>query len=177
MSNSLKFTGTFKNLKGLGCEFMKLYAMNYKVYLKEIGGRAKFWVWVAEGGYIEFADMYDNTKNFIEGLQSINWDEIEGRPFFGREDLVKIRYVRYNHGDASKGFKIFEESRDFERTIYISKKEQEMGLERMGLYKEEYSEEYEKARKFLDKDFDSEFMVTEESAKEILEVYEQLQNS
>jgi len=175
MSNTLKFTGTFKNLKGMDCEFLKLYARNYKVYLKELGGRSKFWIWVAQGGYIEFADFHSNTKNFIEALKSINWDEIKATPFLDKK--LKQRHVRFNNGEPSKGYEIAKDSMEFERMFAIRDKEEEMKLERNGLYDKKYEKEYKELRAELEKDFNRDFFITEESAKEILEVYEQLQSS
>ena len=48
----VKFIGDFKELIPMGFKFMKLFASNYKVYRKE-----RTWVWVAQGGYVEYSDF------------------------------------------------------------------------------------------------------------------------
>jgi hypothetical protein len=52
----LKFIGKFTDLKKMGYKFHKLYAMNYKVYIKD-----DILIWVG-GRDIEFRNMYHSAK-------------------------------------------------------------------------------------------------------------------
>ena len=70
---NIKFTGDFKKLIPMGFTFHKLFASNYKVYEKN-----RVWIWVAQGGYVEIKDLYDNSgyvaKMFLNGTYPI-WEE------------------------------------------------------------------------------------------------------
>lgn len=70
---NIKFTGDFKKLIPMGFEFCKLFASNYKVYHKN-----DIWIWVAQGGYVEIKDLYNNSgyvaKMFLDGTYPV-WEE------------------------------------------------------------------------------------------------------
>jgi len=164
MENTLKFTGTIKNLKKIGCTFHKLYANNYKVYQLDLGKGNKFWIWVHHGGYIEFKDLFDNTLNLFNALKSIDWDTVQttttGRLSF-----------RFNHDDSSKGYEL---------------KAMSMGVEEAILFRERFpngipenlsDEEYNSIDKIIRKDYDREIILDRERAEKLLKTFEMIQNS
>jgi hypothetical protein len=107
----LAFTGQFKKLKGLGYEFQKLFAMNYKCYHKAIYGyTSRLWVWVGNGGYIEFDHMYSHTANVIELLRTVDWSNVKERTTIFSDDTYKRIYMRYNHEHPENGYVITENS-------------------------------------------------------------------
>jgi len=161
MENLLKFTGKFKNLKKLGYTFQRLYARNYKCYWKPIydtHDNDRFWVWVGHGGYIEYNDLYSNTKNFIDALHNIDWGK------FPNTNYVKIQFNNRNPND---GYLITDKSFDMQELSILYK--------RYGL---NYTDDqYDLVNKEVRSKFNDEIMVTKESANKILDVYNQLQNS
>ncbi len=177
MSNSLKFTGTFKNLKKLDCEFMKLYARNYKVYAKDLGGNDTFWVWVAQGGYIEFKDFYNCTKLIINALKAIDWNDIEAKKSFMSGEMRKSVYIRFKHGEPSEGYLITDIDFTLSQLMITMEREKELGTSIFELPEDKKTEEYTKAYEEVRKTYDSEFRVSEEYCEEILNTYEELQNS
>ena len=107
----MKFTGTFKNLKNYGYEFMKLYAMDYKVYNKKVN-HDEIWIWVAQGGYIELNDWYQNTEIILNTIKSIDWDRVEEIDFMGAPE--KYIYVRWNHDSKKEKCKLSKDSLESE---------------------------------------------------------------
>ena len=111
MNTDLKFTGSFKNLKKLGYEFMKLYANNYKVYYKKLDSGKKLWIWVAGGGYIEMDDCYDHTKSIIEKLKEVDWSTISERKALDKSTYKRV-CVQYNHSEPENGVVVSDVSLD-----------------------------------------------------------------
>ena len=162
----LSFTGTFKNLKKLGYDFMKLYANNYKVYNKKLEeSRWNIWVWVAHGGYIELQDLYDNTKQFIEKVKEINWADVEESTTF--DTKWKYVYIYYSHNNPKISMRI--EKRPMDNQIWKV------------LYKtvgENWkSKDYDRVKKELFGEIDSCKSITEESAKELIKEINIIQKS
>lgn len=76
----ISFTGDFKKLKPMGFKFHKLFANNYKVYEKN-----GVWIWVAQGGYVEIDDHYDNSgyiaKRILDGTYPVYEEDKKLGPF------------------------------------------------------------------------------------------------
>ena len=144
MNNDIKFTGTFTELKGMGYDFMKLYANNYKVYNNDDFAN-KIWVWVADGGYIELDDLYDCSKLYIEAIKSINWDTIK-EGFSGKKHV----YFHYKHGEPDKGFEISKQ--DFGNNAWMMywKECDKLGIETSPLNEDIYKKCYEAVREKYD---------------------------
>lgn len=86
MKHTYPFKGKFKDLKKKGYKFWKAFGHNYKVYSKEIGSRSLH-VWVAHGGYIEYADLYGHTANFIETIKNLKDED------YRESSMLKLHYA------------------------------------------------------------------------------------
>lgn len=159
-NHDLKFTGKFTDLKDKGYTFMKLYANNYKVYNKKLPGGWDFWVWVGDGGSIEIEDYYSNTKNFIDGIKSINWNEIENRKSFSTGKMRKTTFIRFSHANPDRGFKTTKISFDRE----MKPNDNNWG--------ESYDEEFDRVREYHDR----EVRIYQDTAIEILKEIEKINN-
>lgn len=151
MEYELKFTGSFKNLKKLGYEFMKLYASNYKVYYKKLDSGKKLWVWVANGGYIEMDDCYEHTKSIIEKLKEVDWSTISARKSFDKSTYKSV-CVQYNHSEPENGYVVSEVSLD----------------NKYWKYQMEHDCSWEEAREATKTFHDTEKVFYEETWKELL---------
>jgi hypothetical protein len=140
--DTIKFNGTFKNLKNIGYQFMKLYAMNYKVYNKKMDGGHKIWIWVANGGNIEIDDLYNCSQLYIDAIKSIDWNEIESSNTFNE----KFVNVYYNHGCPEDGFEIKKYSFDFYTSIMYSNEMDKLGLPSSPINTEVYTRCYDSVR-------------------------------
>jgi len=81
MVTEVKFTGKFRDLKGRGFKFMKLFASNYKVYRKD-----DIWIWVAHGGYVEFEDLGERSAIVIDLVLKDKYPVFEEDLFFPQWD-------------------------------------------------------------------------------------------
>lgn len=154
----VKFTGKFTNLKKLGYEFHKLYARNYKVYSKKIPKSFDIWVWVGQGGYIEINDFYSNTKNIVDVIKAIKWDEVKEQIGFLSKEPYKRVFVRFNHSHPERGAILSDQSLEIETILSMPKK-----------YRDNFNaEKYDIAYKKIRETYDREVVVFEESAKTLL---------
>lgn len=67
----VKFTGSFRDLKGRGYKFWKAFASNYRVYSKRPSGEwtCMLNVWQHLGGYVEVGDFLEFTYLLIEAME------------------------------------------------------------------------------------------------------------
>jgi hypothetical protein len=86
----IKFTGNFKDLKGMGFKFHKLFANNYKVYEKD-----KIWIWVARGGYVEVADFYELSGYIVDAIWNDTFPVYEKNVDYGE----KLSWLNRKKGD------------------------------------------------------------------------------
>lgn len=101
--STLKFKGKFKQLKNYGFTFHKLFANNYKVYMKG-GYNYDLTVWVANGGYVEFANLFSYSKKVFDYIIE-NRDELKNKTlcikfnrktgFFVKEKDFRVRMRKF----------------------------------------------------------------------------------
>jgi hypothetical protein len=164
----MKFTGTFKNLKNHGYTFQKLYAANYKCYRKKINEYdSTLWIFVGNGGSIEFEDWYGNTERLIELIKTINWDYIETNSLD-----YKYTHLRW-YRDSKKGTPyVSKNSADFD--LFISIYQQYPNYNKLS--KEEQKDIINKCKPEVYCDFEREEVITEELSKKLLSEIETIQN-
>ena len=158
MELDLKFTGKFTKLKEMGYKLLKLYANNYKVYNKKLDKSFDIWIWVAHGGYIEINDLYSNTKNFIEAIKTINWEE---RTSFLGAINYRHMFVRINHSFPERGYLIVDKSLEMEVILSLPENVRKSTGE-------DFSVHYDKAYAKAHEQFDREVFITEKTCKELL---------
>lgn len=94
----IKFTGKFKELKGMGFKFHKLFANNYKVYEKN-----GIWIWVAHGGYIEIEDFYGKSAYIAKMILDDTYPKREkdsmfrGKVLFSKGEPKPIYMIKKNN--------------------------------------------------------------------------------
>jgi hypothetical protein len=147
----MKFTGEFKSLCKKGYTFQKLYANNYKCYHKKhIKEGLHFWIWVADGGYIELNDWYNHTEAIVNLIKSIDWSKQElQKSIFG--DYKRV-YIRFNHNNSKAGYEIADKGFDIEQFVYMRNNNVSMEVA------------YEK----INEKYDREIYISEESANVLL---------
>lgn len=94
----IKFTGDFKKLIPMGFTFHKLFARNYRVYEKN-----KVWVWVAQGGYVEISDHYNNSvhiaKKILDGTYPVHEEDRDYGIFVMKKGKPKACVINRQTGE------------------------------------------------------------------------------
>jgi len=105
----VKFTGKFSELKSKGYKFRKVFANNYRAYLKKTGnfGDNQIWIWQANGGYLEIDDLYGLSYLIVRQIvnnEYLNWEYrfADNSCFFfmiNRDNHTLINITEHNRQD------------------------------------------------------------------------------